>query len=250
MRSTTLLKPVLAAALGCLVLSGCGTPDATPERAPVGNTVGEVPQDPSSPGADPEVRFLALMTRTAQGCAPDAPKDATGGGGVPKPEDLPGAEAPPTPRYGPGRTPPGVPNADGDIPVPLDDAAPADGPASGSAPAASTPEVPLAGTEKCVGGEHVKRVAEALRGTKPTGHEELRERLTGLDYPAPRIHRMPDRAGAPRVRIDLRVMGGHVALEVTAVGGGVVAEAFGAPETEDVKVTDVSRGTGPDAPAS
>ncbi|MFD6229271.1 hypothetical protein ACFWFZ_20730 [Streptomyces sp. NPDC060232] len=250
MRSTTLLKPVLAAALGCLVLSGCGTPNVTPERASAGSTVGEEPQDPSSPGDDQEVRFLALMTRTAQGCAPDAAKGTTGGGGVPKPEDLPGAEAVPTPRYGPGRTPPGVPNADGDIPVPLDDPAPATKPAAGSGSPATAPEVPLNGAEKCVGGEHVKRVGEAFKGTKPAGYEAMHQQLTGLGYPASRIHRMPDRAGAPRVRIDLRAMGGHVALEVTAGDGGVVAEAFGAPETEDVKVTDVTRGTGADAPAS
>ncbi|MEU3668069.1 MULTISPECIES: hypothetical protein [Streptomyces] len=241
MRSTTLLKPVLAAALGCLVLSGCGAQNDTPERASAGSTVGENAQDPSSPGDDQEVRFLALMTRTAQGCSPDAP-NATGGGGVPKPEDLPGAEAVPTPRYGPGQTPPGVPNADGDIPVPLDDAAPPSKPATGSASPATAPEVPLAGTEKCVGSEHAKRVGEAFKGTKPADYEAMHKQLTGLDYPASRIHRMPDRAGAPRVRIDLRAMGGHVALEVTADGGGVVAEAFGAPETEDVKVTDVTRG--------
>lgn len=248
MRSTTLFKPVLAAALGCLVLSGCGAQNDTPERASAGSTVAEKAPDPSAPGGDQEMRFLALMTRTAQGCTPGAPNGT--GGGVPRPEDLPGAEAVPTPRYGPGQTPPGVPNADGDIPVPLDDAAPPAKPDAGSTSPAAAREVPLTGTEKCVGNEHVKRVAEAFKGTRPAGHEAMQQRLTGLDYPTGRIHRMPDRAGAPRVRIDLRVMGGHVALEVTADAGGVVAEAFGAPETEDVKVTAVTRGTGPDAPAS
>ncbi|MFC9819420.1 hypothetical protein ACFWG6_08185 [Streptomyces erythrochromogenes] len=61
---------------------------------------------------------------------------------------------------------------------------------------------------------------------------------------------MPDHAGAPWMRIDLRTMGGHLALEVTASGSGAVAEAFGAPETEDVEVADVTRGPSPDAPAS
>ncbi|MFF8261562.1 hypothetical protein [Streptomyces virginiae] len=249
MRSTSLFKPVLAAALGCMVLSGCGAQNDTPEHASAGSTVGDEPRDPSSPGGDQEVRFIALMSRTAQGCGPAA-QNGTGGGGVPKPEDLPGAEAVPTPRYGPGQTPPGVPNADGDIPVPLDDAAPPSKPAGGSASPAPAREVPLTGTEKCVGAEHVKRVGDAFKGAKPTGYEAMQKQLTGLDYPLSRIHRMPDRAGAPRVRVDLRVMGGHVALEVTAGGSGVVAEAFGAPETEDVKVADVTRGPGPDAPNS
>ncbi|MFE1894868.1 hypothetical protein [Streptomyces yangpuensis] len=248
MRSTTLVKPVLVAAVGCLVLSGCGTQENTPERAPAGNAAGARAQGPSSPGGDQESRFLALMTRTAQGCAPDA--TGGGGGGAPRPEDLPGAEAVPTPRYGPGTTPPGVPNADGDIPVALDDPAPASQPAAGATGSGPAGEVPLTGVEKCVGGEHVKRVADAFRNTKAAGYEALRKQLTDLDYPASRIHRMPDHAGAPRIRVDLRTMGGRVALEVTGTGSGVVAEAFGAPETEDVKVTDVRRGAGPDAPAS
>ncbi|MCX5583374.1 hypothetical protein [Streptomyces erythrochromogenes] len=245
----TLLKPVLVAALGCLVLYGCGTQKGTSEQAPAGSAVGAQPQDPSSPGGDQEMRFLALMTRTAQGCTPDAP-NPTGGGGVPKPEDLPGAEAVPTPRYGPGQTPPGVPNADGDIPVPLDDPAPPAKPAAGSTGSGPVGEVPLTGVEECVAGEHVKRVGDAFKNKGTTGHEAMHKQLTDLDYPAARIHRMPDHAGAPRMRIDLRTMGGHLALEVTASGSGAVAEAFGAPETEDVEVADVTRGPSPDAPAS
>ncbi|WP_158717906.1 hypothetical protein [Streptomyces sp. NRRL F-2664] len=245
MRSTTLLKPVWAAALGCLVLSGCGAAQDTPDQAPAGSTAGAAPH---APGSEGEMRFLALMTRTAQGCAPGSPNGTDGG--VPRPEDLPGAEAVPTPRYGPGRTPPGVPNADGDIPVPLDDPAPPAVSASTPAGSGPAPEVPLTGVEECVGAEHVKRVSGALGAAKPADHEALRQQLTQLDYPAPRIHRMPDRAGAPRVRVDLRTMGGHVALEVTASGSGVVVEAFGSPENEDVRVVDVTRGARPETPAS
>jgi hypothetical protein len=36
-------------------------------------------------------------------------------------------------------------------------------------------------------------------------------------------------------------MGSHLVLEVTATGSGVVAEAFGVPEGEDVNVTQVQR---------
>jgi hypothetical protein len=197
---------------------------------------------------DPEMRFLALLNRVTSACVPDAPSDK-GGDGVPEPEDLPGEEATPTPRYGPGETPPGVPNAEGDIPVPVDDPAPAKPTADSTGPK-SVKEVPLTGVEKCSGNEHAKRVSEAFENTKTTSYQAMRKRLTTLDYPASRIHRMPNHAGAPRARLDLRFMGSHVALEVTGTGSGVIVETFGAPETEDVKVTDVQRKPDLDAPTS
>ncbi|WP_189530712.1 hypothetical protein [Streptomyces roseolilacinus] len=250
MRSTSFLKPALMVALGCVVLSGCGTQNAGAGRSPAGGTVSAAPPSDALPGDDDaELRFLALMTRTAQGCAPDAPE---GGGSAPAPEDLPGGEGAPAPRYGPGETPPGVPNAEGEIPVPLDDPAPP-GPireSTGPTPVEPVEEVLLTGVEECDGGEHAERVREAFGNTGTTDYRAMRERLTDLGYPASRIHRMPDRAGVPRVRLDLRVMGGHLALEVTTAGRGVIVEAFGAPETEDVKVTDVRREREPDTPES
>ncbi|MEU1538779.1 hypothetical protein ABZ461_11740 [Actinacidiphila glaucinigra] len=41
--------------------------------------------------------------------------------------------------------------------------------------------------------------------------------------------------------VDLRFMGSRLALEVTGTSSGVIVEVFGAPETEDVEVTDVRR---------
>lgn len=61
---------------------------------------------------------------------------------------------------------------------------------------------------------------------------------------------MPSRAGAPRARLDLRFIGSNVALAVTGTSSGVTVEAFGAPETEDVEVTDVQRDPELDAPTS
>lgn len=78
----------------------------------------------------------------------------------------------------------------------------------------------------------------------------MHKKLTDLGYPASRIHRMPDRAGAPRARLDLRFIGSHLALEVTATGSEVITEAFGVPETEDVRITDVARRPMPAAPTS
>ncbi|MFI8186734.1 hypothetical protein ACIF70_40570 [Actinacidiphila glaucinigra] len=194
------------------------------------------------------MRFLELINRITLGCAPDAPSDK-GDDAAPKPEDLPGWEGAPTPGYGPGETPPGVPNAEGDIPVPLPSDAPAP-PESTPSPAKpkSLEEVPLTDIERCSGSEHAKRVSEAFKDTKTTSYQAMHTTLTGLDYPASRIHQMPNRADAPRARLDLRFMGSHVALEVTGTSSGVIVEVFGAPESEDVKVTDVRRKPRLDAP--
>ncbi|MFI2369191.1 hypothetical protein [Streptomyces sp. NPDC018833] len=247
MRSTSLPKPVVVAALACMVLSGCGTLNAATDQTPAGSAVSATtPPGAKASDKDPEMRFLELTTRITQSCAPDAPK---GSGGAPGPEDLPGWEESPTPRYGPGETPPGVPTADGDIPIPLDDPAPSR-PTPDSTGPKPVKEVPLTGIETCSGIEHAKHVSEAFKNTKTTGYQAMHKKLTDLDYPAPRIHQIPNHAGAPRARLDLRVMGSHLALEVTGTSSGVTVEAFGAPETEDVKVTDVKRKPKLDAPAS
>lgn len=240
MRSTSLSKPVLAAALGCMVLSGCGAQSAATDQTPAGSAASATPSLDAAHN-DPETRFLELITRITLGCAPDSPDDENDRV-VPEPEDLPGWEDAPGPRYGPGETPPGAPNADGDIPVSLPPDAPRP-PESTPSTAEPTPpeEVPLTDIERCGGSEHAKRVSEAFRNTRTTSYPAMRKRLTDLDYPASRIHRMPDHAGAPRARLDLRFMGDHLALEVTGTGSGVTVEAFGAPEREDVKVTDVER---------
>lgn len=247
MRSISFPKPVLVAALGCMVLSGCGTQHATTDQTPAGSAVSATtPRNTPSSDNDPDTRLLGLMTRITQGCAPDAPNDNDD---VPNPEDLPGWEGSSTPRYGPGETPPGIPNAEGDIPVPLDDPAPPK-PNPDSTGPKPVKEVPLTGTEKCSGSEHAQRVSEAFKNTKTTSYLAMHKKLTSLDYPASRIHRMPNHAGAPRARLDLRMMGSHLALEVTGTTSGVIVEAFGAPEAENVEVTDVKRKPKLDAPTS
>ncbi|MFD7443553.1 hypothetical protein [Streptomyces sp. NPDC059909] len=251
MRSISLPKPALVAALACIALSGCAADKTIADHAPAGSaTQAATPPDAPSIDNDAELRFLELMTRITQSCAPDAPQGSANGE-PPRPEDLPGWEGSSTPSYAPGQTPPSAPSAEGEIPVPL----PPDAPA----PPESTPfrtkpksvkEVPLTGIEKCSGSEHAKRISEAFKGTKTTSYQVMHKKLTGLDYPASVIHAVPDHAGAPRARLDLRTMGSHLALEVTGTSSGVIVEAFGAPETEDVKVTNVKRKPKLDAPTS
>ncbi|WP_189266007.1 hypothetical protein [Streptomyces fuscichromogenes] len=196
--------------------------------------------DASSSVGDPETRLLALLTRIEQRCAPGTPGDK-GRGGVPEPEDLPGWEGAASPGYGPGETPSGVPNASGDIPVSVAGPTPRTRTAPDLAEAKPVEEVALTGVEECAGGRHAQRIGEAFKGVRTTGYRAMRERLVDLDYPESRIHRMPDQAGAPRARLDLRVIGSHLALEVTGADGSVTVEAFGVPGTEGVSVTDVQR---------
>ncbi|MDX3077819.1 hypothetical protein ACIP98_36980 [Streptomyces sp. NPDC088354] len=239
----------MVTALTCVILSGCAARTTATVQTAADHAVSPAPrQDALSGDDDAQMRFLALITRVAQGCAPGAAGNK-GGDTPPEPEDVLGGRDEPTPVYGPGETPPGVPDAVGDIPVPLDDPGPPEATPDSTQPEPAQ-EVTLTGIEKCEGDEHAERVTEAFENTRTTAYQALEQKLADLDYPASQIRRMPDPAGAPRARIDLRFMGGHLALEITAAGRGVTVEAFGVPETETVEVTDVKRKPGPDAPTA
>ncbi|MFD7961285.1 hypothetical protein ACFV5J_10835 [Streptomyces zaomyceticus] len=97
--------------------------------------------------------------------------------------------------------------------------------------------VPLNLAEGCAAQRHQARISRAFSGKETGTYEQLRDRLAILKYPGARIYRMPNFSGRPVVRVDLRVGAGHLALEVTDLGGCVMVEAFGAPQ--DVRVTEV-----------
>ncbi|MET7854030.1 hypothetical protein ABZT48_38920 [Streptomyces avermitilis] len=97
--------------------------------------------------------------------------------------------------------------------------------------------VPLTVTEKCVAQRYQLRISKAFSGKDTATYEEMRDKLMSLNYPAARIYRMPDFAGQPVARLDVRVGAEHLALEVTDINNGVMVEAFGAPE--GVRVTKV-----------
>jgi hypothetical protein len=233
MHSRALPRPVVAVALGCLILTGCGAQKAA-GQAPAGGAMSA-----NFTTDDSEVSFLELSTRIAQGCTPDAPNSASS---VPRPEDLPGGSHAGSPRYPAGSAPPGTPNADGDIPIPVDSSAE---PTPDSTLPVQVEEVALNGIETCSGGEHVKLISNAFKGTGAASYQQMADKLTALGYPAARIYKMPEHSGSPRARLDLRTMGSRLGLEVTATGSGVVAEAFGVPEREDVNIIQVQRKPNP-----
>ncbi|MDD9378549.1 hypothetical protein M8Z33_18175 [Streptomyces sp. ZAF1911] len=219
MRSLSLPKSLLLAVLGCAVLAGCGARSATTDQALAAATA----PDASVSAEDQELRFMELLTRDVPRCNQYIAKDK---GGLP--EDLPGWE-------------PGAPSAGGSTPVPLPDAPPPPEPDPDVTPPNREEEVPLNAYEECFGVDEAQRVGEAFKNTKAADYQAMQKKLTELGYPAPRIHRMPDHAGAPRARVDLRMMGGRLALEVTGTGHGVTVEAFGASEEEGVNLVEVKR---------
>ncbi|MFB7359274.1 hypothetical protein [Streptomyces gardneri] len=242
-----LAKIVLAAALGSMALTACGTADATgkppakvsavavgasakpkPAATPTPTPTRSLPSDDLAAHPDPEMRFLALFSRVLDGCVP---------GGLPEPPS-PGPEESVPPQNQPGQP---MPEEPGDLSVPVD--APEPPPAPKPAPTTSGPveEVPLTDVEKCTGDAHAERVRTAFDGAAPADYPALQKKLTSLDYPPSRIHRMPDQGGSPRARIDLRFMGGHLVLEINGTPDQVLAEPFGVPETEDVRITEVKR---------
>ncbi|WP_329383946.1 hypothetical protein OG625_22380 [Streptomyces sp. NBC_01351] len=159
---------------------------------------------------DAEARFLEMADLISQSCAPDV---FDGVDGVATASVFDTAAVEPTP--------------DSTMPVLVD-------------------PVPLDSAEECAAQRHQVRISNAFSGTEAATYEEMRNRLTSLNYPAARIHRVPDFNGEPVVRIDLRVGAEHLALEVTDIGNGVMVVAFGAPE--DVSVTEVRLQPQLDAP--
>lgn len=246
-----LAKIVLAAALGSVVLTGCGTADTTGKVPAKASAVGvgasatatakptrSLPSDDLATHPDPEMRFLALFSRVLDGCVP---------GGMPQPPASPEADDSPPPQNQPGQP---MPEEPGDLSVPSEAPEPPPSPEPATTKSGPVDEVPLTITDKCVGDAHAQRIREAFDGAGPADQSALQKKLTSLDYPPSRVHRMPDSGGSPRARIDLRFMGNNLILEVTGTGRGVLVEPFGAPETEDVDVTKVKRKANPDAPAS
>lgn len=132
----------------------------------------------------------------------DAPTDK-GDDVVPKPEGVFGRDEASTPRYGRASSA-GCPESRRRLTGShYFGCSPAVGAGLLPPPSPSRKEVSLTSIEECSGWAHAKHLNEASQDTKSTNYQTMHNRLTGLDYPASRIHRMPNHAGAPRARFDL-----------------------------------------------
>ncbi|NEB96558.1 hypothetical protein [Streptomyces anulatus] len=238
MPSMRFTASVVLAAAGSLALTACGTQTASStSSASVGSHVS------ASPDRQPtEKQFLDLLNEFARQCSPDASGRS---GAAPDPETQPGG----IPSGAAPRTdkPAGTPDANGDIPVPVDESG-----ETPDKPMRSGPpqEVELGGIEKCAGAKHAERLTTEAAGKPHTAYSALEQTIAAAGYRTDRIHKMPDLGGDPRARVDLRFMGSVLAVDVIGTGTGVIAEPFGASEDESVSVTEVRRKPNLDAPSS
>ncbi|MFD8974485.1 hypothetical protein [Streptomyces sp. NPDC059593] len=233
-----LAKIALAAALGSMALTACGTADATGKPSAKASAVAVgasakptptpprmIPSDALETHPDPEVRILALVTRITNECAPGTMPELPA---LPADDDI-------SRTVGPEEQPTTDPEP---LPLPTDIPEP-----PSSEPTGPAGEVSLGPVDKCGGDAHAERIRKAFDGESPADYAELRRKLTALDYLPESIHRMPDHGGKPRARIDLRdmSMSDNLVLEVTGTARGVTADYFGVPVSGDVKITEVKR---------
>lgn len=102
------------------------------------------------------------------------------------------------------------------------------------------PEVPLGLDDQCVAHHHQDRIIRAFTPGR-TDYPALRTRLLALGYPAARIQQMRGPYGSPVARVDLRLPGSAMAVDVTGYGTLVTVEPFGVPASPDIDVTRVHR---------
>ncbi|MFB7835189.1 hypothetical protein [Streptomyces sp. NPDC056056] len=205
MRSILLPKPLITAAVGSVLLVAVGTQGATAATkapAPAAKSVASA----RTPAAYVPTRAVTVLPRVSEAEARFLEL-----------ADLIGQSCEPRVLRAVGRVA-SEPTPDSTMPVLVD-------------------PLPLHPTEECAAQRHQLRISKAFSGTETGTYARMRDRLTALRYPEARIHRMPNFAGRPVVRLDLRVGSGHLALEVTDIGNSVMVRAFGAPE--HVSVTEV-----------
>ncbi|WP_327277741.1 hypothetical protein OG609_43325 [Streptomyces sp. NBC_01224] len=191
-----------AAALAVVALAACGSEQAGGRQQNTANSVGA--QAPAnSPSPDPQVAFMEMLERVGAPCVPDAPA-AT------EPDDP-----------GPGEHPPTRPSEL----LPVDEKPPTDVPSP-----TATPEQPkLNEVEACEGREHGKRITKVLTGLNKPTTIQVRQKLNKLGYIDSSIHGLKTEQGAVRFCLDLRVMGGQLALKGTAAGKQTTMRAFAHP---------------------
>lgn len=196
-----LLKVTTATALAAVALTACGSEQAGGRQRHTANTVDA--QAAAGRDSDAQVAFIELLERVGAPCVPDAP--ATTRPGDPDPSEHP-------------------PTRPGEL-LPVDEKPPTDVPS----PTAAPEQPKLNAVEACEGREHGKRITQALAALKTPTTAQVRQRLNELGYIDSRVHGLEARRDAVRFFLDLRVMGGQLALEGAAAGKETTVEAFAYP---------------------
>ncbi|PJM98006.1 hypothetical protein CG740_38195 [Streptomyces sp. CB01201] len=190
--------------LTMLALAACGTQRGQDGARSSADAVGAQPVA-SEPSPDAEVAFMQMLERVGRPCVPDAPAEETGSD-----DPLPGEHPPtrPSELLPVGEKPP----------------------TANASPTATAEQPKLNGVEKCEGREHSTRITKALTDLKNPQAAQVRAALNRLGYINSRIHDLTEAAGTVRFYLDLRVMGGQLAVKGAAGGGTVSAQAFAYPE--------------------
>ncbi|WP_406379539.1 hypothetical protein [Streptomyces sp. NBC_01618] len=189
-------------------------------------------------------RFSKLVRTINAECREDQPADANGKK-PPRPEDVPGYEEQPVDGYGPDNPPPTI---DGIGPDPNSSEGPPEYYTSELKPR-DFEAIPLDTEDQCIADKHADRIREGFGGKGTSSAKGLRSKLMELDYPVSGIHAMPAQGGPPRVRLDLRI-DSQAALEIVGTSSTLIVEPFGAVAAASLKITDVKRKPGLDAPSS
>ncbi|MGW1105938.1 hypothetical protein [Streptomyces sp. NPDC002540] len=188
-----------AAALAMVALAACGNEQAGGWQRNTANSVGA--QAPAAgPSPDAQVAFMEMLERMGAPCVPDTPAAAE--------SDDPG----------PGEHPPARPSEL----LLVDKKPPTDAPS----PTTTYEQPKLNGVEVCEGREHGKRITEALAGLNKPTTIQVRQELNNLGYIDSRIHVLTTERGVVRFYLDLRVMGGQLALKGAAAGKKTAVGAF------------------------
>ncbi|MEW2491762.1 hypothetical protein [Streptomyces sp. NPDC048411] len=195
------LTGVGAAVLAVVALAACGSEQAGKRKQDTAGSVG-AQAVATSPSPDAQVASMKMLERVGAPCVPDAPAAES---------DDPG----------PGEHPPTGPSEM----LPVDEKPPTDVPSP-----TATPEQPeLSGVEACEGREHGKRITQALIGLNKPTTIQVRQKLNQLGYIDARIHGLKAERGVVRFYLDLRVMGGQLALKGTSAGKKTTVGAFAHP---------------------
>ncbi|MFB7553621.1 hypothetical protein [Streptomyces sp. NPDC056154] len=191
-----------AAALAMVALAACGNEQPGGGQRNTANSMG-AQASATSPSPDAQVAFMEMLERVGAPCVPDTLAAAV--------SDDPG----------PGEHPPARPSEL----LPVDEKPPTDAPS----PTTTSEQPELNGVEACEGREHGKRITKALTGLDKPTTIQVRQELNNLGYIDSRIHVLTTERGVVRFYLDLRVMGGQLALKGTAAGKKTAVGAYACP---------------------
>ncbi|MFJ4772897.1 hypothetical protein ACIP88_27995 [Streptomyces uncialis] len=214
-RPRGLRRTLAATALAALTLTAASASTATADSRdkPVGAT--EYRPLP------PQAAFMDMMITVARQCGalvPDRPTSTTA--------ERPWSGKPPA-------ADPTLPWTDGVEPV-ADPTLPWTGGMEPSSP--WTPkELALGNIDYCAGFLHVERVTQALDGIAEPTPAKVRKALNGLGYIDQRVHGLKQSGKKTHFLLDLRVLGGKLALKGTAAGKRTDVDSFVAPKTGPLK---------------